>query len=59
MIVLSGRAVQFGEEYLDVVNQEVGLSINGAKVAYSNLGKSSTIYGTLYKAFKEFTDKIV
>ncbi len=58
-IVLSGRAVEFGQEYLDIINQEVSVSINGAKVSYSKLGKSATIYGTLAKAVKAFTDDIV
>lgn len=59
VIVLSGRAKEFGEEYLKILNEEVGSSINGAKVAYSNLGESATVYGTLFKAVKDFTDNIV
>ena len=58
-IVLSGRAVEFGQEYLDVINKEVSESINGAKVAYSQLGKAAIVNGTLFKAVKKFTAEIV
>lgn len=53
-IVLSGRVVQFGEEYLNAVNAEVAASLNGAKVVASSLGEDATVYGTASEGVRAF-----
>ncbi len=57
-IVLSGRVSMFGNEYLSILNEEVAVSINGAKVVASELGKDAIFYGALQKAVREFVDRI-
>ena len=55
-IVLSGGVTKFGEKYLNVLNEEVGHSINGARVYPSLLGKDASIHGAIYKAVETLTD---
>lgn len=57
-IVLSGGVSNFGDEYLNVLNEEVSHSINGARVYPSRLGRDASIHGAIYKAVETLTDDI-
>lgn len=49
-IVLSGRVVMFGQDYLDAVKEELSKAKNQCKVEYSELGKNSILIGAISKS---------
>lgn len=57
-IVLSGRIANFGQNYLELVQNEVAQSINDCSVVYSALGRDASIIGAISKAVEALTDDI-
>lgn len=49
-IVLSGRVVMFGQDYLDAVKEELSKGKNQCIVEYSELGKNSILIGAISKS---------
>lgn len=57
-IVMSGGVLSFGEDYLNVINDELSHSINGARVYPSRLGRDVSVHGAIYKAVEALIDDI-
>lgn len=57
-IVLSGRIKLFGEQYIELVKNEVSQSIDCCEVEFSTLDSDAAIIGAIFKAVEALTDDI-
>jgi predicted NBD/HSP70 family sugar kinase len=57
-IILSGDVLKFGNEYLDILNEQVAQSSTSACVLATTLGKNAAILGAVSKAVEALTDDI-
>lgn len=57
-IIITGRVIEFGEEYLNILNDEMSNAYKSAEIKYSSLGKNAIVIGAIYKAVNDlFSEK--
>ncbi len=57
-IIITGRVIEFKDEYLSVLNNEMINAYKSAEIKYSLLGKNAIVIGAIYKAVNDlFSEK--
>ncbi len=57
-IIITGRVIEFGEKYLNILNDEMSNAYKSAEIKYSSLGKNAIVIGAIYKAVNDlFSEK--
>ena len=57
-IIITGRVIEFKDDYLSILNNEMINAYKSAEIKYSLLGKNAIVIGAIYKAVNDlFSEK--
>ena len=57
-VVISGRVSNFGDEYINKVQEGCADSVSNIKVSFSSLGNKAVIYGTSFIGLRYMLDNL-